>query len=451
MSDKLEQILKLVNEYMGEKKAAQKWEAGEDWVKYSGPDYGTEEYEAAIRSLLSEWLVFGTECRNFELEFPEYLGKKHGVLTNSGSSANLLMMSVLTSKNLALKKYHLPKGSKILTPVVCFPTTLNPILQCGYDPVFIDVEIPSLNLDLDQMEAALKADTNKEIRAVIFAHVLGNPPNMDRFMKLVEEYDLIFLEDACDALGSTYDGKKLGSFGTLSTCSFYPAHHMTMGEGGFIATDSKILAKVVASFRDWGRGCYCNQLKPGDATSKTACGNRFRKWLCGKPEALYDHRYVYDEIGFNLKPIELQGALGRTQISKLPDLEAARRKNFNRLFEIFKKYEEYFHLPVATEKSDPCWFAFLFTVKRDAPFTRHDFVSFLESNKIQTRSYFAGNVLYHPAYKELRKSWPDLQNTFPNADLVTTNSAFLGTYIGLTDEKLDYIGQQVDNFFGSIK
>jgi len=451
MSDKLEQILTLVKDYISEKRQSREWIAGEDWVQYSGPHYDELEYEAAIKSLLSEWLVFGKECRNFELEFPKLLGKKLGVLTNSGSSANLLMMSSLTSNKKNLGKYHLPEGSKILTPIVCFPTTLNPILQCGYKPVFIDVDLPSLNLNLDQMEEMLKADTNKEIKAVIFAHVLGNPPNMDRFMALVEEYDLIFLEDACDALGSTYDGKKLGSYGHMSTCSFYPAHHMTMGEGGFIATDIYPLRKAVASFRDWGRGCYCNELKPGDVTSKTACGNRFKKWLCGKPDVLYDHRYVYDNIGFNLKPLELQGALGLEQIKKLPALEEARRKNFNRLFEIFSKYEDSFYLPKATPKSDPCWFAFLFTVKREASFSRHDLVRFLEDHKIQTRSYFAGNVLYHPAYKELRESWPDLETNFPNADLVTTNSAFLGTYIGLTDEKLDYIESIVDKFFRSKK
>jgi len=449
MENKLNTILTLVKEFIREKREEETWTPGEDWVKYSGPHYDEEEYTSAIESLLSEWLVFGEKCRTFELEFSAFLGKKLGVLTNSGSSANLLMMSVLTSNKPNLKKYHLSPGSKILTPVVCFPTTLNPIIQCGFEPVFVDVDMPSLNLNLDLAEEALKNDP--EIKAIIFAHVLGNPPDMNRLMSLVNEYNLILLEDSCDGLGSTYDGKKLGSFGHMSTCSFYPAHHMTMGEGGFIATDIYILRKALASFRDWGRGCYCNEKKPGDVTGKTACGNRFKKWLCGKPGVLYDHRYVYDEIGFNIKPLEMQGALGLEQLKKLPVMEAARRANFKKLYNIFKPYEEYLWLPEATELSDPCWFAFLLTVREGAPFQRQDLVDYLEKNKIQTRAYFAGNVLYHPAYRLLRSQFDNLEELFPNADLVTTNSMFLGTYIGITDEKVLYIKSIVDEFFGGIK
>jgi len=446
MNNKLETILHLVKEYIQDRRTEETWTAGEDWVKYSGPYYDENEYADAIESLLSEWLVFGEKCRTFELDFPAFLGKKQGILTNSGSSANLLMMSALTSEKFNLKKYHLPRGSKIITPVVCFPTTLNPILQCGFEPVFVDVDMPSLNLNLDQVEEKLKADPN--IKALIFAHVLGNPPDMYRLMALVEEYDLILLEDCCDGLGSTYDGKKLGTFGHMSTCSFYPAHHMTMGEGGFVATDIYILRKALASFRDWGRGCYCNEKKPGDVTGQTACGNRFKKWLCGKPGVLYDHRYVYDEIGYNIKPLELQGALGLAQLKKLPAMEAARRENFKKLYEIFKPYEEHFWLPEAAELSDPCWFAFLLTVRKEAPFERQDIVNCLEKNKIQTRAYFAGNVLYHPAYKSLREGFDNVEELFPNADLVTTNSLFLGTYIGLTDEKILHIKSVVKEFFG---
>ena len=223
-----------------------------------------------------------------------------------------------------------------------------------------------------------------------------------------------------------------------------------MGEGGFIATDIYILRKALASFRDWGRGCYCNEKKPGDVTGKTACGNRFKKWLCGKPDVLYDHRYVYDEIGFNIKPLEMQGALGLAQLKKLPEMESARRENFKKLYDIFKPYEEYLWLPEATELSDPCWFAFLLTVRKDAPFQRQQLVDYLEKNKIQTRAYFAGNVLYHPAYRSLRNEFDNLEKLFPNADLVTTNSMFLGTYIGITDEKVLYIKSIVDEFFGGI-
>ena len=443
MSEKLEQILELVSEYIQEKDNT--WTAGKDWVKYSGPHYDEKEYLAAINVLLDGWLVFGENAREYEKQFPAQLGMYYGSLTNSGSSANLLAITALKSK----RSFNLKPGAKFITPVVCFPTTLNPIIQNGFQPVFVDVTLPDLNLDLDQVERVL--ETDPDIKGIIFAHVLGNPPDMRRLMSLVKKYDLIFIEDACDALGSYYDGKKLGSFGHLSTCSFYPAHHMTMGEGGFVATNSKRLAKVVSSLRDWGRACYCNELKPGDVTSGTACGNRFKNWLTGMPEAVYDHRYVYDEIGYNLKPLDLQAAMGLQQLKKLPDLDAARRKNFAILQEIFKPYEKYLHLPQATELSDPCWFAYLLTVKEDAPFDRADIVDYLENEKIQTRSYFAGNILAHPGYRHLAEPYGDLNSMFPVAGLVTTNSFFLGTFIGLTEEKLAYIKKVVDSFFGAVR
>ena len=315
--------------------------------------------------------------------------------------------------------------------------------------MFVDVTLPDLNPDLDQVEMLLENDP--DIRGIVFAHVLGNPPDMNRLMELVDKHDLVFVEDACDALGSYYDGKRLGSFGHISTCSFFPAHHMTMGEGGFVATNNKKLSKTITSLRDWGRACYCNELKPGDVTSGTACGNRFKPWLTGMPEAIYDHRYVFDEIGYNLKPLDLQAAMGLQQLEKLPDLDAARRKNFLILQEIFKPYEKYFHLPKATELADPCWFAYLLTVKKDAPFERVDIVDYLENEKIQTRSYFAGNILAHPGYKHIAEPYGDLSTMFPIANLVTTNSFFLGTFIGLTEEKLAYIKKVVDGFFEAIR
>jgi CDP-6-deoxy-D-xylo-4-hexulose-3-dehydrase len=447
MEKELNEILGLVERYIEEKRAQESWEPGEDWISYSGPVFDSEEYVAAVEQLLSGWLIFGKNGRKFELEFPEHLGMKQGVLTNSGSSANLLMTAALGSKNL----FNLPRGSKIITPVVCFPTTINPIIQNGFEPVFVDVTLPDVNLDLDDVERVLKADTNKEIRAIMFAHVLGNPPDMDRLMSLVEKHDLIFLEDACDALGSYYDGKKLGSFGAMSTCSFFPAHHMTMGEGGFIATNNGQIRKVLASLRDWGRACYCNTAKPGSVTAGTACGNRFKNWLPGMPEAIYDHRYVFDEIGYNLKPLDVQAAMGLKQIDKLPELDSARRKNHKRLSEIFEPYSQYLHLPVATEKSDPCWFAFLMTIKDDAPFSRNDIVSHLEGARIQTRSYFSGNILAHPGYHHMAEQYGDLNERFPVANLITTNSFFLGTFAGLTEEKLNYIKETVDSFFEEIK
>tara|TARA_B100001094_G_scaffold153299_1_gene148333 strand:+ start:3857 stop:5188 length:1332 start_codon:yes stop_codon:yes gene_type:complete len=443
MSEKLEQILELVSEYINDKNTD--WDSENDWVAYSGPHFNDEEYRAAIEVLLGGWLIFGENARNFEKQFPEHLGMRHGSLTNSGSSANLLAVSALKAKS----GFNLPAGSKIITPVVCFPTTVNPIIQNGFEPVFIDVTLPDLNLDLDEVEKVLERDP--EIRGIMFAHVLGNPPDMDRLMALVEKYDLIFVEDACDALGSFYDGRKLGSFGHISTCSFFPAHHMTMGEGGFVATNTNKLRKAVASIRDWGRACYCNTVKPGNVTSGTACGNRHAKWLTGMPNAIYDHRYVFDEIGYNLKPLDLQAAMGLQQLKKLPELDAARRKNFNRMKDIFEPYKQYFHLPEATEKADPCWFAFLMTVREDAPFKRHQIVTHLENNRVQTRSYFAGNILAHPGYAELAEDYGDLREEFPVASHVTLNSFFMGTFIGLTEEKLDYIQKVVDDFFKDMK
>ena len=441
--DKLENILSLASDYISETKN-KKWVEGEDWVSYSGPYFDDQEYLAALKVLLDGWMIFGKNARQFEIEFPKHLGMTHGSLTNSGSSALLLAMSALKSRNL----YNLPEGTKFITPVVCWPTTLSSMIQNGFEPVFVDVTLPDLNLDLDQMEQKLKEDP--EIRGVAFAHVLGNPPNMDRLMKLVEEYDLIFVEDACDALGSYYDGKRLGSFGHMSTCSFFPAHHMTMGEGGFVATNSGKIRKVVASMRDWGRACYCNTGKPGCVLQSTACGNRFGNWLPGMPDTIYDHRYVFDEVGYNLKPLDLQAAMGLRQLEKLPELDAARRHNFKELISIFKPYEQYFHLPKATEKSDPCWFAFLLTVKETAPFTRNDIVLHLEKSKIQTRSYFAGNILMHPGYNHMAEKYGNLNETFPIANLATTSSFFVGTYAGITEEKMNYIKKVVDSFFKTI-
>ena len=442
---KLENILSLVEDYIDEKRQNESWKPGEDWVSYSGPHFDKNEYREAIKTLLSEWLIFGKDSNLFEMAFPRHLGMKYGCLVNSGSSANLLMMAATKSK----KGFDLPEGSKIITPVVGFPTTINPIIQLGFKPVFVDVTLPDLNLDLNQVEELVKSDP--EIRAITFAHVLGNPPDMDRLMQIVRDNDLIFLEDSCDALGSTYKGKKLGSFGDISTCSFFPAHHMTMGEGGFVATNNKKIRKAVSSLRDWGRACYCNTMKPGNVVDGTACGNRFKNWLPGLKEAVYDHRYVFDDIGFNLKPLDLQASMGLEQLKKLPEMDHARKFNFLKLNEVFKPYEKYFHLPKATPNSDPCWFAYLMTVKKDAPFKKQDIISHLENKKIQTRSFFAGNILTHPGYHHMASDYGDLDEMFPVAQQVTTNSFFLGTFIGITDDKIRYIKKSVDEFFEGIK
>tara|TARA_Y100000593_G_scaffold29648_2_gene58781 strand:+ start:7569 stop:8915 length:1347 start_codon:yes stop_codon:yes gene_type:complete len=446
MDEKLSHILNLVEEYIQTKQEQESWTAGEDWLSYSGPVFDENEYIAAVKQILDGWMIFGKNARKFEQVFPSKLGKLYGALTNSGSSANLLMVAATKSRRF---KKRLKDGDKVITPVVCFPTTINPLIQHNLVPVFVDVELPSVNLDLDKVEEALENDP--EIKAIMFAHVLGNPPDMERLMAIVKKYDLVFLEDACDALGSYYDGKKLGSYGDMSTCSFFPAHHMTMGEGGFIATNSQKTSMILASIRDWGRACYCNTKKPGNVTAGTACGMRFKNWLPGLKNAVYDHRYVFDEIGYNLKPLDLQASMGLQQLDKLPMLDGARRENWAHLRAIFAPYERYFHMPVATDKADPCWFAFLLTIKEDAPFTRFDIVNHLESAKIQTRSYFSGNILAHPGYIHMAEEFGDMDEVFPNAQLVTTNSFFLGTYAGITEEKIAYIKKVVDDFFHTME
>ncbi len=440
-----QEILKLIAKYIIDRKAEKTWTAGKDWVQYSGPYFDENEYVANVSALLDDWFILGEKGREFELKFAPLLGKKDGILVNSGSSANLLMVSLLKTK----RGGKLPVGSKFITPVVCFPTTINPLLQNGYKPVFVDVTLPNLNIDLDQVEKILSEDKNREIKGIIFAHVLGNPPDMDRIMKIVKEYDLIFLEDSCDALGSTWDGKPLGSFGDISTCSFFPAHHMTMGEGGFVAVNSAKKRMGLASLRDWGRACYCNTAKPGNVTCGTACGMRFDSWFKNQPDIVFDHRYVFEEIGYNLKPTEMQAAMGLAQLDKLEYMHEKRKYNFNRLYKIFNKYPEFFHLPSKHEKADTSWFGYLVTLKDDISFSKDQMVSFLEECKIQTRSYFTGNALFHPAYEELAAEYENPRTQFPIATKVTLDTFFLGVYPGITDEQLDYIEMCIDKFMYS--
>lgn len=438
MIDKKAEILNLIRAYVNDNNAAKTWQPGQDMVNYAGPLFDAEEIVAATETLLKGWLVMGNDCARFEHKFPKYFDKSHGVLTNSGSSANLLMMSALKSK----RGHNLPAGTKVLTPIAGFPTTLNPILQVGFTPVFVDIELDTLNLDLDQVEDILMS--NPDIRVITFAHVLGNPPDMDRLMALVERHDLILLEDCCDGLGTTYDGKVLGSFGTMASCSFYPAHHITMGEGGFVACKDKATEDILRSFREWGRGCYC----VGPEANKLKCGSckcRFSNWIPALPDQIFDHKYVYDEIGYNIKPIELQGSMGLVQLEKLPVIERRRRENYAALFSKFEKYEKYFVLPKARAKSDPSWFAFALTVRPDAPFTRTEIVDFLEDQKIQTRPYFAGNIMLQPAYDHLMPA-AQARDDFPVASYVMLNTFFLGTSPVVQLDQIEYIGMMVDEF-----
>lgn len=433
----MKDVYDLVNAY----KKDTTWIAGQDFVPYAGPYFDEKEQIAAIECILDGWLVMGKKSMAFERTFPKQFGKTHGILTNSGSSSNLLMMSALTSK-----RFGWPKGTKVLMPIAGFPTTLNPTLQVGFEPVFVDIEIDSLNLDIDKVEQVLLR--NKDIKIITFAHVLGNPPNMNRLMDLVHHYRLILLEDCCDALGSTYNDKPLGSFGMMASCSFYPAHHMTMGEGGFVACSDPVTEDVLRSFREWGRGCYCvgpeaNKLKCG------TCKKRFSNWIPSMPDEIFDHKYVYNEIGYNLKPIELQAAMGLEQFKKLPEIHALRRRNYSLLMKIYEKYEEFFHLPRATEGANPSWFAFPLTIRKNAPFTRTQIVDFLENHYIQTRPYFAGNIMLQPAYSHLMDQ-NEARDNFPVATHTMTHSFFHGTSPVITEEQITYIGECVDKFLSQF-
>lgn len=434
----MQDILDKIKDYIREKHQLKTWVAGKDWVQYAGPFFDDAEYVAAAKSLLNEWLVLGQDAITFENVFPPLLGKPYGILTNSGSSSNLIMMSALASTRL----YNFPKNTKVIVPIAGFPTTLNPIFQVGFEPMFVDIDIDTLNLNLDQVEDQAK----KGAKIITFAHVLGNPPNMNRLMEIVKQYNLILLEDCCDALGSTYNQQPLGSFGEFASCSFYPAHHITMGEGGFVACNTKQQETIARSFREWGRGCYCvgkkaNLLKNG------SCNKRFSNWLPELPNEVFDHKYVYDEIGYNLKPIELQASIGLEQIKKLPEITNRRKKNHARLCSIFSKYEEYFVIPKATENSDPNWFAFAVTIKDNNLLKRKNIVDHFESNKIQTRPYFAGNIMLQPAYTGLIDK-TEVITKYPNARKITTDTFFLGTSPVITNDQLDYIEEITNKFFG---
>lgn len=428
------------------------WTAGIDWVQYAGPYFSSDEYIAAIDTLLDGWLVLGNKALEFEKIFPSYLGKQFGIVTNSGSSANLLMMSALASKQL----YGFPRTwnlnnfknerTKVLVPVAGFPTTINVIFQSGFIPIFVDIELDTLNIDLYEAEKLL--EQHGDIKIITFAHVLGNPPNMDKVMELVKKYNLILLEDVCDGLGSTYKGKLLGSFGDFASCSFYPAHHLTGGEGGFVACNTKKQEKVICSFREWGRKCSCKTKE--DNLSKTGlCGKRFNNWLLSLPNEIMDHKYVYSEIGYNLKPIEIQMAVLLEQIKKLPEITEKRKNIYKLLYKIFEPYEDYFILPKAQIDSDPNWFAFPLTLRNNCKFKRSKLTMYLEENKIQSRNYFGGNILLQPAYQDIGYD-TEYALTFKNATKVTTNTFFLGTSPVISEVQINYIGEVVNKFFKKL-
>jgi len=418
-----EKIFEKVTELYELRKSQAKFIPGETRINYAGRVYDEQEMISLVDASLDFWLTAGRYAKQFEEELAKFLGVKHCLLTNSGSSANLLAISALTSPKLEEKRLH--PGDEVITTACGFPTTLNPVIQNNLIPVFIDVELRTYNIQADKIEDAI---TNRT-KAIFVSHTLGNPAELDKILKLVKEYDLWFIEDNCDALGSKYGGRCTGSFGHISTCSFYPAHHITMGEGGALLTDDILLKNILASFRDWGRDCWCD---PGCDNS---CGKRFG-WQLGTLPTSYDHKYIYSHIGYNLKVTDMQAAIGVEQLKKLPSFVQRRKENFQILYGELKEYEDYFILPMATEKSDPCWFGFPLQVRADSQFSRDDIVTFLEENKIATRMLFGGNLLRQPAYQNIAHRSP---YSLSNTDLVMRELFWIGVYPGLTKEMINYL------------
>jgi len=396
---------------------------GKTRVNYAGRIYDEKEIINLVDSSLDFWLTAGRYARKFEEEFAKFLGVKYCLLTNSGSSANLLAISALTSPKLG--KRRLKPGDEIITVACGFPTTLNPIIQNNLVPVFVDVDLGTYNIQLDRIEKAI----SKKTRAIFIAHTLGNPVNLEKILKIVKKHNLWFIEDNCDALGSKYKGKFTGTFADISTFSFYPAHQITMGEGGAVVTNNLLLKRIIASFRDWGRDCWC---EPGHDNT---CGKRFG-WKLGKLPFGYDHKYIYSHIGYNLKVTDMQAAIGVAQLKKLPSFIKARRRNFDKLYKFFKNYQNYFILPQPEKNSKPCWFGFPILVKENAPFTRAEIVNYLEENKIATRMLFGGNLTKQPAYQNVKYKIID---SLKNTDYILNNLFWIGVYPGIGKDQRKYM------------
>ena len=403
---------------------------GKSKVHYAGRVYDEKEIISLVDASLDFWLTAGRFAQKFEKNLAKFLGAKYSILTNSGSSANLLAVSALTSPELGERR--LKPGDEVITTACGFPTTLNPILQNNLVPVFIDIELETYNIDVGKIEKAI----SKKTKAIFVPHTLGNPVDIERILEIVKRYNLWFIEDNCDALGSTYKGKHTGTFGQISTCSFYPAHHITMGEGGAVVTNDTLLRKIVLSFRDWGRDCWC---EPG---KDNTCGKRF-SWKLGKLPFGYDHKYIYSHIGYNLKITDMQAAIGIEQLKKLPRFIQKRKENFNLLYEELRKHEKYLIMPRPTRYSEPSWFGFPILVKKTAPFTRSDIVEYLEKNKIMTRMLFGGNLIKQPAYQKIKYR---KVGTLKNTDYIMSNLFWIGVYPGIDNRQIEYIVEKIETF-----
>ena len=433
------QILELTREYYKEAHAQKKeFEPGKSFVHYGGRFFNDEEMVNLVESSLDFWLTQGPWTHKFERRLADWLGVKYCAVTNSGSSANLLAFYTLTSYKLGDRR--IKKGDEVITVAAGFPTTVTPIIQYGAIPVFVDVALPGFDIDVNQLEAAYSPKT----KAVRMAHSLGNPFNLKAVLAFCEKHNLWLIEDNCDALGSEYtiDGvtKKTGTWGHIGTSSFYPPHHMTMGEGGAVYTNDPELNKITLSFRDWGRDCWC-----ASGVDNT-CRMRFTGQFGELPQG-YDHKYVYSHFGFNLKITDMQAAVGCAQLDKLDQIVAARRANYKMLYEGLKDVPGLI-LPVAETNSNPSWFGFLIAVKEDAGFTRNELTGYLEQNKIQTRNLFAGNLTKHPCFDEMRATGEGYRivGELKNTDFVMTNGFWIGVYPGMTKEMNEWMIKCIREF-----
>jgi CDP-6-deoxy-D-xylo-4-hexulose-3-dehydrase len=430
-----QQIRELVMGYYATAHGSGPFVPGETRVNYGGRVYDEQELINAVEAVLDFWLTTGPRVGAFEEGLARFLGVHHVLVANSGSSANLVAMTALCSRR---QERPLEPGDEVITAAMGFPTTVAPIVQNRLVPVFVDCELGTYNLDPEQLESALSERT----RAVFLAHTLGNPVEMEPVMAFARAHDLYVVEDTCDALGTTYDGRLVGTFGDIGTLSFYPAHHITTGEGGAVVTDDPDLARIAQSVRDWGRDCRCRY----DSPPTGACGRRFEWEIPGLDEP-YDHRYLYVEVGYNLKMTDIQAAIGLAQLEKLPGFIAARKRHFARIYAGLKPYEEFLILPVWSERADPAWFAFPITVRPGVPFKRRDLTTFLEERNIETRLLFAGNVARQPGYRHIEhRAVGDL----PNSDLVLRSTFFVGVYPGLDDARITYVLDAFADFFARL-
>jgi|LQYC01.1.fsa_nt_gi Predicted pyridoxal phosphate-dependent enzyme apparently involved in regulation of cell wall biogenesis len=451
LKDKIFMLVKEYYELHHRPAQIKKFIPGEDRINYAGRVFDEKEIINLVDSALDFWLTSEKYTEEFEKKLANFLGIRYCLLVNSGSSANLLAFMALTSPKLGDRR--IKRGDEVITVAAAFPTTIAPIIQYGAVPVFVDILLPTYNIDVSKLESALSDKT----KAVFLAHTLGNPFDMKTVKEFCDKHNLWLIEDNCDALGSRYfyneEWRYTGSFGDIGTSSFYPPHHMTMGEGGAVYTNSPELKKILLSMRDWGRDCWCSSGKDN------TCGKRF-DWQLGELPYGYDHKYIYSHLGYNLKATDMQAAIGVAQLDKLPSFIEARKRNWKMLREELEDLSDVFILPESTPDSDPSWFGFLLTVRQEAGFTRDEIVVHLESHKIQTRMLFAGNLIKHPCFDEMRKSGegfrvvanPILQssNLLPNTDRIMNDTFFLGTFPGLGKEQIDYTIGIIDQFISNL-